>query len=132
MNYDALLSRAQKAAARAYAPYSEFRVGAAVLLENGEIIEGNNQENASYGLTICAERVALNSTFSANPSARVMAVAVVSISTDKLVTPCGACRQAMLEIAKRQTADFDVVMRGEKEGVIVEKASKLMPLAFEL
>lgn len=132
MSYDILLSHAQSAANRAYAPYSNFRVGAAVLLSTGEIIEANNQENASYGLTICAERVALNSVFAANPASQVTALAVVSISTDGIVSPCGACRQVMAEVVKRQGADFDIVMHGENRGVVIKKASELLPLAFEL
>lgn len=125
--YEKLKIKAMEASNNAYAPYSNFRVGAAVMLDDGSIVVGSNQENASYSLTMCAERVALFYAQSHYPTVKVTAVAIASPSTDEQVTPCGACRQVMAEIAMRQGADFDVVM-GEK----VMKVSELMPLTFKL
>lgn len=124
---DNLLDRALVAAQSAYAPYSQFRVGAAVELEDGTIITGSNQENASYSLSICAERVALFYARAHYPHLRVVTLAVTSPSTDRMVTPCGACRQVMTEVAFQQGCDFDVVM-SEK----TLKVSELLPLAFNL
>lgn len=122
-----LIGQALSAADSAYAPYSHFRVGAAVLLEDGTVVTGSNQENASYSLTICAERVALFYAQSRYPSLRVHALAVASTSTTAMVTPCGACRQVMAEVACHQGSDFDVVMSGR-----TMKVSELLPLAFKL
>jgi cytidine deaminase len=92
---DALLRAAQKAREHAYAPYSKFKVGAAALTEEGHIFTGVNVENASYGLTICAERSAIFSAVAAGAQ-RILAIAIF---TDSECTPCGACRQVMCEFA---------------------------------
>lgn len=128
--YKYLLEAARTAAEAAYCPYSKFRVGAAVLLDNDVVITGSNQENASYSLTICAERVALNYAKSQYPTANVLAIAIASPSTEKLVSPCGACRTVMTEVAMRQGIDFTVVMSGSE--IVTKTTSELMPLAFEL
>ena len=92
-----LLSAARDAAQRAYAPYSGFRVGAALLLENGEIVTGGNVENASYGLSICAERSAVARAVAQHgPKLRIHAVAVTNLN-NAASSPCGACRQVLSE-----------------------------------
>ncbi len=130
MNNSELLAIARSAAQDAYAPYSSFRVGAAVLLDSGEVVTGNNQENISYSLSMCAERVAVNYVFAQYPSAKIIAVAIAGISTDDLVTPCGACCQVLAEVKKRQESDFFVVMYGKYEGMLVKNISDLLPYAF--
>lgn len=131
MDAPQLLTHALAAAQKAYAPYSNFKVGAAVLLENGETVVGNNQENSSYGLSMCAERVALNYAHATYPDVKVVAIAVASPSTNDLVTPCGACRQVIAEVAQRQGADIPIVMKTE-QGSQINYISDLLPQAFSL
>jgi cytidine deaminase len=93
-----LLKEAQKAMHNAYAPYSQFKVGAAILLENGEIITGNNQENAAYPSGICAERVAIFYAGAHYPNVAVKTIAITcEADSSEPITPCGACRQAIAE-----------------------------------
>src|ERR1700757_2647879 len=93
-----LILEATKAMRNAYAPYSKFKVGAAVLLENGKVITGNNQENAAYPSGLCAERVAIYYASAQYPGVPVKAMAVIcNADTTQPVTPCGACRQAIAE-----------------------------------
>ena len=95
-----LMEEAIKATKKSYAPYSKFRVGAALLMEDGSIIIGNNQENAAYPSGMCAERVAFWKAGSEFPKKKIKKVAITAISdhvVDKPVGPCGACRQTMLE-----------------------------------
>ena len=103
-----LIEAAKEATKKAYAPYSGFKVGAAVLLENGEIISGNNQENAAYPSGLCAERTTVffaNATF---PNQKIEALAVAAWHKDRftneVITPCGGCRQVLLETENRFNA----------------------------
>jgi len=123
---DAVVAAARDAATRAYVPYSGFPVGAAVLTESGEIIAGVNIENASYGLTVCGERVAIQ-TAAAAGHRTILAVAV-SAPKHPGTTPCGACRQVMNEF-KPETGDLQVVLDTERGFTIVPLAS-LLPEAF--
>src|SRR5712675_2767464 len=91
-----LLAQAEQAAKDAYAPYSKFKVGAAVMLDNGKIITGSNQENASYPLGLCAERVALFAASAQHPGIKITGIAVAS-SSENPASACGACRQVMAE-----------------------------------
>ncbi|PDV97407.1 cytidine deaminase [Candidatus Chloroploca asiatica] len=97
VDYEALATAAQNARNLAYAPYSHFQVGAAVLTASGKIFCGGNIENAAYPLTICAERVALYSAYAAGER-EILALAVVT-DTDDVASPCGACRQVMIELS---------------------------------
>lgn len=125
---DPLLKLAAAAAQNGYAPYSGFKVGAAVECLSGETSTGNNQEVASYGLTICAERVALATLFAKNPNAKVQSIAIYSPNAKEgIVRPCGACREYIAECAKRSTTDIKVIMADCSVNI-----SELLPLPFEL
>ena len=130
-----LVERAQKAAGRAYAPYSRFNVGACLLLENGEMIEGNNQENASYPCGCCAERTALNYARSKYPGMAVKAIAIAAFNSDgqldSPITPCGICRQAMLECEADSGKPIKVIMNGKSFTNIVDSVADLLPLSFD-
>ncbi len=133
--YEELCRAALKATENAYCVYSGFAVGAAVLMNNGEVVCGSNQENAAYPSGLCAERTALFYACSAYPETGVAAIAIAArdkgVEVDEYVTPCGACRQVMSEIIRRYHADFDVILVGRKHSLLV-KASGLLPFAFEL
>lgn len=132
--YGKLCEKALEIIPHAYSVYSDFSVGAALLLDNGEIVCGTNQENAAYPSGLCAERTALFYAASQYPQAKVKAIAIAAFDgkarTDRFVTPCGACRQVMAETVKR-TGDFDVIMMGAEETVML-KASSLLPFVFDL
>jgi len=131
-----LLEEAKQAVNNAYAPYSEFNVGAAVLLENGLVVKGGNQENASYPLGLCAERVVIFHANSAYPDLKILAVAITAKAqnfvTNIPITPCGACRQVMAETESRQNHPIRIIMSGQK-GVtqIVDGIENLLPLSFK-
>jgi cytidine deaminase len=130
-----LLDLARKSSAMAYAPYSNFYVGAAVLLENGLTVTGNNQENAAYPSGLCAERVAVFHASSQHPGVKIKAVAISVKSKEKIisrpVSPCGACRQSLSEYEVRFASPIRVIMAGEKgEVYISESISNLLPLTF--
>jgi cytidine deaminase len=123
-----LRSLATQAAERAYAPYSKFRVGAAVLLEDGQIFTGANIENASYRLTICAEHTAIAKAVSeAGPKARIRAVAVDNLNNSGSF-PCGPCRQVILEFGKPDTWIFAPSDKGPEEAALIT----LLPFGFHL
>jgi cytidine deaminase len=131
-----LVERAQEAAARAYAPYSLYAVGAAVRSKSGRIYTGANLENASSGLSICAEASALNAANAAGDFA-VTAVAVVGFSfaepsaASRIVTPCGSCRQLIAEAAQISKTDVRVLCcNGELSSISVSTISKFLPEAF--
>lgn len=118
-----LLQLAKEAMANAYAPYSEFEVGAAVLTESGKVFTGCNVENACYGLSICAERVAVFKAVSEGE--KIEAVAVVSNTGDS--TPCGSCRQVIYELNKNANIYF---MKGDE--LVKAVANQLLPESFFL
>ncbi len=130
-----LLLVAREAAKRAYAPYSEFKVGAAVLLGNGEIISGSNQENADLTDGLCAERLALFYANSAYPDLPVMAIAITAKNKNGLVEepshPCGSCRQVMVETEARYKTPIRIIMDGRKRIQVLEGADNLLPFAFK-
>ena len=131
--YTRLRTVAIEAAKSAYAPYSSFHVGAAVLLADGTVIRGNNQENAVYPSGLCAERVALFHAGACFPDSPVDAIAVVAIKDGEIqpsVSPCGGCRQVMLETEQRQGRDIRILMCGLSETVIASSVKDLLPLCF--
>lgn len=130
-----LLLKAKKAVKSAYAPYSKFNVGASILLDNNEIIIGNNQENATYPNGLCAERVALFNAASNFPDNQIMAIALTIDYTGKNISepvfPCGSCRQAILEYEERWASDIKLYVIGPKEEVVIINTVKdILPLAF--
>ena len=131
-----LAERAQEAAARAYAPYSLFAVGAAVRSKSGTIYAAANLENASSGLTICAEAAALSLANSAGEP-EIDAIAVVGFNftntagASRLVAPCGSCRQLIAEVAQRANCDVRVICcNGELNSIAVWTIGELLPNAF--
>ena len=129
-----LIEVAKVATSQAYAPYSKFHVGAAVLLENGKIVSGSNQENIAYPSGMCAERVVL---FHANhqyPFIPIMMLAIAAKEGDVFVekiSPCGACRQVLLETEKRYGKPIKLLLYGREETLVIESAASLLPLCFE-
>lgn len=130
-----LLLLAKEAAKNAYAPYSNFFVGAALLLENGKIVCGNNQENVAFPSGLCAERVAFFSAGSQNPGIPIKTIAITArsdkFSLEKPVTPCGDCRQVMAEYEDRYKKDIRVILSGETGKIfILDNIKALLPLMF--
>jgi len=131
----ALLESAKIATKTAYAPYSNFKVGAAVLLDNGTIVPGNNQENAAYPNGLCAERVALFNASASHPEQAIKAIALtIDFENNKVnepVFPCGGCRQSILEYEDRWKNDIEVLVIGpDDEVVIISSIKDLLPLSF--
>jgi len=129
-----LIDSAKIACSRAYAPYSQFQVGAAVLLANGEIITGNNQENVAFPSGLCAERTALFYANSQYPEQAVKSLAIAAYTQGDFVelpiSPCGACRQVILETEIRYQSPIKIYLYGKKEIYVVEGIKDLLPLAF--
>jgi cytidine deaminase len=136
MSYDkeTLIAAAREAAAKAYAPYSNFHVGAALGFADGSVVTGANVENASYGLTLCAETVAVGKALSENWRGALEAVAVIggkvgAVGAGDPVTPCGRCRQVLNEVAALGASDPVVWCVGEHD-VLELRLSDLLPRAF--
>jgi cytidine deaminase len=130
-----LVSEAKRAMNQAYAPYSKFKVGSAILLSDGSIVKGNNQENIAYPSGLCAERVALFYAGSNYPDAEVVSIVIVAEGTflqhQEMVSPCGACRQVMLETERRQTNTLRIILVSHNGQVFVFHSAKdLLPFAF--
>jgi cytidine deaminase len=131
-----LIHKAKEASQLAYAPYSKFMVGAALILEDGTLVTGSNQENASYPLCVCAERVALYTAATQYPNKKIMKMAVVAHRKNHKelspATSCGACRQVMSEFEERQNKSFEVIMlKSKDEWVKCASAQSLLPLVFK-
>lgn len=130
-----LLNEAREVTAAAYAPYSNFNVGAIAKLANGEIVAGTNQENASYPVGICAERALLASAASLYPNIPVDTIAISYDNTrgdsNRPISPCGMCRQALVEYEERVKQPIRLILSGLNGKVfIIEKANALLPLSF--
>lgn len=125
-----LVAAAREAMQMTHSPYSHFPVGAALLLDDGSVVLGSNQENASFPLGICAERIALANYAMLKPKGRK--VTAVAVCVDSYVAaPCGMCRQALLEQEHEQEADIEVLMQGSDPQVLqVESIASLLPLPF--
>jgi cytidine deaminase len=131
-----LMDKAILARAKAYAPYSKFKVGAAFLLENGEIVTGNNQENAAYPSGMCAERVGIWKVGSEFPGVKIRKLAITAASSqtivDKPVGPCGACRQTLSEYEINQKEPMEVLFMGEIGKIVkTESLLSLLPFSFD-
>lgn len=129
-----LIDAAKDATKSSYAPYSNFHVGVSVLLENGEIIKGNNQENAAYPSGLCAERTAVFYTNANYPDQKIVAIAITAFHnnsfTKDVITPCGACRQVLLESENRQKSPIQILMCTDDSVYRVESVKDLLPLSF--
>jgi cytidine deaminase len=131
-----LMQKAIEVRKNAYAPYSKFNVGAAILLDNGEIALGSNQENAAYPSGLCAERVAIFHAGAIYPHAKIIKMAITAGSTTSITTkpipPCGACRQSIFEYEFKQDAPIEIYFMGES-GEIYKSNSiqNLLPLTFD-
>lgn len=132
----ALLERARAVGKNAYAPYSAFHVGAALRLENGEIVVGSNQENVAYPSGLCAERVAIFHAGATHPDVAVTTMAVTCASSkfavNRPLSPCGACRQVIAEYERKSGKNIRIILSGETGAVYVVSSIKdLLPLSFE-
>lgn len=130
-----LLLEAKKASNMAYAPYSHFHVGAALLLDDGTIVTGNNQENSAYPSGLCAERVALFSASSLYPTKKTKTIAITAksenIDVNFPISPCGGCRQVMAEYENLHQQKLRVIMQGDRGNIIiVNGVSNLLPFVF--
>jgi len=129
-----LIEKAKESALKAYAKYSHFFVGAALKLENGEIVTGNNQENNAYPSGLCAERVALFYANAKYPDVPVLKMAIVAIYNDEVldepVAPCGACRQVMLETETRFDTPIRTILVGKHKILAINDVKSLLPLSF--
>ena len=130
-----LLSEAREVTANAYAPYSNFQVGAVAKMANGEIVAGSNQENASFPVGLCAERVLLASISSLFPKIPIETIAISYRSenhkSDHPISPCGICRQSLQEFEVRVKHPVQLILGGMEGPVyIIDSASRLLPLAF--
>ena len=128
-----LVNAALKATEQSYAPYSKFHVGAAALLADGTVVTGSNQENAAYPSGLCAERVALFHAGHQYPDIPVVALAIAASTGGEQVesiSPCGACRQVLLETEQRYNRPMKVLLCGTKEVVVAPSAASLLPLCF--
>lgn len=129
-----LVEMAKEACTRAYAPYSQFHVGAAALLDNGEIITGSNQENAAYPSGTCAERTTLFYAGAQHPEQAVTKLAIAAMKggsfTATPTAPCGACRQVILETEHRYNTPIEIILYGTEKTYIVTSIESLLPLCF--
>lgn len=131
-----LVQSALEALSLSYSPYSRFKVGCAILIDNGQIIKGANFENASYPLCLCAERVALASVVSNYPHSIVKALAVTAHSVhriiDQPITPCGACRQVIKEVEIKQKHEIEVLCFGMEGKISIwPNSQSLLPDTFD-
>ena len=130
-----LVEEARQATYRSYSPYSRFSVGASVLLANGVILSGSNQENAAYPSGLCAERTVLFYANSQYPNQPITMMAIAARSekgfTEIPITPCGACRQVLAETEKRFEQPIRILLYGETETIIIDGVKDLLPFLFD-
>ncbi len=130
-----LLALAKTALPHSYAPYSSFEVAAALRLSDGKLLTGTNQENAAYGLTLCAEQNVLAMAGSQHPNVTVESIAITARYRPKVIdhpiTPCGACRQVLMEHQDRHASPIEVILQGESGPILIfSSAGHLLPLSF--
>ncbi|MDR2840447.1 MAG: cytidine deaminase [Paludibacter sp.] len=130
-----LIEKAKEQVVKSYAPYSEFKVGAAAMLDNGEIFAAGNQENSAYPSGLCAERVAVFYANSQYPNAKIKCIAIAAFTNGNFlaepITPCGGCRQVLLESENRQAEAIKLLLYGTENIFILDSAKSLLPLCFE-
>ncbi|MBR0182432.1 MAG: cytidine deaminase [Bacteroidaceae bacterium] len=129
-----LIEAAKQATETSYSPYSHFQVGAALRLDNGEIIKGSNQENASYPVSCCAERTALFWAGANRPDQVIRAIAIAAKSrgrfTGDVTGPCGVCRQALLEVEHRQNSPIRLLLYSESGVHVTDSIQEIVPFSF--
>ena len=135
-SYKNLMDQSIAAQQNAYAPYSNFKVGAAILLEDGTIFTGNNQENAAYPSGLCAERVAIFACSAQHPNVKIKMIAICAdsekIDLNTVLAPCGACRQSMYEFEAKQNTQIKVLLKGvDNEVFEFLCVEDLLPMAFQ-
>jgi cytidine deaminase len=130
-----LIKNAKDSFKNSYAPYSGFLVGASILLENGKVINGSNQENVAYPSGLCAERVALFYAGSQYPQIAIKTIAVSALSKtfeiNNVVSPCGACRQVMAEYQQKQNSEIRILLHSPNDDVLIANSVEdLLPFMF--
>jgi cytidine deaminase len=135
-DYKTLINKSQEAQSKAYAPYSEFKVGASILLEDGTIFSGSNQENAAYPSGLCAERVAIFSCGAQFPDLKIKVMAITCdldrLSLPDILAPCGACRQSICEYESRQNQPIKILLRCPGNMVLeFHSIEDLLPFSFK-
>lgn len=130
-----LIQKADEIRDKAYAIYSDFYVGAALLLDTGDIVLGNNQENIAFPSSLCAERVAIFYCKANYPNSKIKKLAITAKSIkeayNEVVTPCGSCRQVISEYERNQKSPIEIILKGQNEVIIFKSINDLLPLAFE-
>ncbi len=130
-----LINNAKDEVHKAYAPYSKFQVGAAIALENGEIVTGNNQENSAYPSGLCAERVAMFYANAKYPNSAPKTLAIAAFTNNEFllepITPCGSCRQVLIETEIRFDKKIRILLYGTEYIYLIESVKQLLPLCFE-
>lgn len=130
-----LVERAKNATATSYSPYSKFSVGAALLLENGEIIAGSNQENVAFPSGLCAERTTIFYASATYPGVKFRKLAIAAYSggdfVEEPISPCGACRQSILEYEKLAGEPIDIILVGRNKVYKIKGIRSLLPLSFD-
>jgi cytidine deaminase len=133
-DYQKIVTLAKEQTGKSYSPYSHFAVGAAILMENGEIFAGSNQENAAYPSGLCAERTTMFYANAQRPDVPIKAIAIAAYThgdyLEDPIAPCGACRQALLENESRFGQPLQVLLYGKKGIYFVESVKDLLPLCF--
>ncbi|MBR6559577.1 MAG: cytidine deaminase [Alistipes sp.] len=127
-----LVQAARKATEKAYAPYSEFRVGAAALLRSGEVVSAANCESEVYPSGLCAERVLLYHLQINHTDDPIVAFAIASAPAERECYPCGSCRQTLLDTQKRQQNPIRIIMSSQESATVVDSAEELLPFSFKL
>ena len=127
-----LIEAARKATEKAFAPYSEFRVGAAALLRSGEVVSAANCESEVYPSGMCAERVLLYNLQINHADDPIVAFAIASVPAERECYPCGSCRQTLLDAQKRQQSPIRIIMSSTESATVVDSAEELLPFSFKL
>ena len=127
-----LVQAARKATEKAFAPYSDFRVGAAALLRSGEVVSAANCESEVFPSGLCAERVLLYNLQINHADDPIVAFAIASVPAERECYPCGSCRQTLLDAQKRQQSPIRIIMSSQESATVVDSAEELLPFSFKL
>ena len=127
-----LVQAARKATEKAFAPYSNFKVGAAALLRSGEVVSAANCESEVYPSGMCAERVLLYNLQINHADDPIVAFAIASVPAERECYPCGSCRQTLLDTQKRQQNPIRIIMSSQESATVVDSAEELLPFSFKL